>query len=125
MGPDLWPFAIYGISFIPHHRILMGCFGFTLVVHDFVHPTVYMSIIYCLYFPFLENNLCKHGWIFIKFCACTNTGDSMALAIDCLRAIFFIRVILCRLYLSYYEEIIDEFHRLQEWMMEYGLTRNF
>ena len=57
--------------FIPHHTIVAGYYGFTLVVHESVRPSyVRPSIRLSVRFSFPDDNLSKHQWIFTKLGMC-------------------------------------------------------
>ena len=53
--------------FIPHHLIVVGYYGFTLVVRESVRPSYVRPSVH---FSFLDDNLSKHQWIFTKLDMC-------------------------------------------------------
>ena len=55
------------LLFIPRHTIVAGCYGFTLVVRESVHPSIVCPSVR---FLFPDDNLSKHQGIFSEIGMC-------------------------------------------------------
>ena len=62
--------TVYSIHFIPHHTIVVGYYGFTLVLHVSVCLSPHPSVVHLSVVTFPDDNLSKCQWIFTKLAMC-------------------------------------------------------
>ena len=63
-------YATCSYLFIPQHTLVVGYYGITLAVGVSILLSIHLSVICPSVFPFLDDNLSKHQWIFTKHGIC-------------------------------------------------------